>query len=52
VDVLTGAYRAYRARVHQRSLAAAGASLPDSEFAAERAAVSRIWDETLAGTPA
>ncbi len=44
VDVLTGAYRAYRQRLHHLSLAAASNILPESEFAAERAAVSAIWN--------
>jgi glutamate-ammonia-ligase adenylyltransferase len=47
VDVLTGAYRAYRARMHQRALAGAGAALPAEEFAQEREAVTRIWGQTM-----
>jgi len=44
VDVLTAAYRAYRQRLHHLSLEAAGNAVPDLEFAAERAAVSAIWN--------
>jgi glutamate-ammonia-ligase adenylyltransferase len=48
VDVLTQAYRAYRERGHHRSLQDSGSVVPAGEFAAERAAVRRIWDETFA----
>ncbi|MBV9621212.1 MAG: bifunctional [glutamate--ammonia ligase]-adenylyl-L-tyrosine phosphorylase/[glutamate--ammonia-ligase] adenylyltransferase [Gammaproteobacteria bacterium] len=47
VDLLTGAYRAYRARTHHLALADAEARVPASEFTAERAAVRRLWDATL-----
>ena len=47
VDVLTGAYRAFRGRSHHLSLAGAEAIVPDTEFSAERAAVTRIWNETM-----
>jgi [glutamine synthetase] adenylyltransferase / [glutamine synthetase]-adenylyl-L-tyrosine phosphorylase len=47
VDVLTEAYRAYRTRIHQRALAAAGPFVPADELAPERAAVTRIWRQTL-----
>jgi len=47
VDVLTGAYRAFRGRSHHLSLAGAPALVPDAEFVAERAAVTRIWDEAM-----
>lgn len=47
VDVLTGAYRAYRARGHQRSLRGEGAVVDGSEFRAERAAVAAVWDATF-----
>jgi glutamate-ammonia-ligase adenylyltransferase len=43
VDVLTNAYRAYRACLHHRSLDGKGAVIPASEFRAERAAVQAIW---------
>jgi Glutamine synthetase adenylyltransferase len=49
VDVLTGAYRAYRERAHHLSLSGRGPVVPASEFEAERAAVRRIWDETMLG---
>jgi [glutamine synthetase] adenylyltransferase / [glutamine synthetase]-adenylyl-L-tyrosine phosphorylase len=47
VDVLTGAYRAFRTRSHHLSLAGADAIVPPSEFMAERAAVTRIWNEAM-----
>ena len=46
-DVLTDAYRAYRASAHHRSLAGEGPLVPAQEFAATRAAVMRVWDDTL-----
>ena len=49
VDVLTQAYRAYRRRNHHRSLREEGAVIADSEFVAERAAVTAIWEATFAG---
>ncbi|MFM7396480.1 MAG: bifunctional [glutamate--ammonia ligase]-adenylyl-L-tyrosine phosphorylase/[glutamate--ammonia-ligase] adenylyltransferase [Gammaproteobacteria bacterium] len=52
VDVLTGAYRAYRMRNHHRSLREESGIIDASEFVAERAAVARIWEETFAGTTA
>jgi [glutamine synthetase] adenylyltransferase / [glutamine synthetase]-adenylyl-L-tyrosine phosphorylase len=47
VDVLTGAYRHYRACVHRRSLDNRGPVVPAAEFAAERAAVTHIWNATF-----
>jgi glutamate-ammonia-ligase adenylyltransferase len=47
VDVLTGAYRAYRQRLHHLSLEAEASLVPDAEFAAERAAVSAIWESAF-----
>jgi len=47
VDVLTAAYRAYRQRLHHLSLEQAGSAVPESEFAAERAAVSATWNATF-----
>jgi glutamate-ammonia-ligase adenylyltransferase len=47
VDVLTGAYRAFRGRSHHLALAGAEAIVPDTEFGAERAAVTRIWNEAM-----
>ncbi|MBM4198642.1 MAG: bifunctional [glutamate--ammonia ligase]-adenylyl-L-tyrosine phosphorylase/[glutamate--ammonia-ligase] adenylyltransferase, partial [Gammaproteobacteria bacterium] len=52
VDVLTQAYRAYRRRNHHRSLREQSGLIARSEFAAERAAVARIWDETFTGAAA
>jgi glutamate-ammonia-ligase adenylyltransferase len=47
VDVLTSAYRAYRARIHRLSLDGAAAIVPAEEFAAARAAVTALWNATL-----
>ena len=47
VDVLTGAYRAYRQRIHHLSLESGGSLVPSTEFTAERAAVSGIWQATV-----
>jgi glutamate-ammonia-ligase adenylyltransferase len=47
VDVLTRAYRAYRARIHRRALDGEGPVVEEREFAAERAAVISIWDRTM-----
>jgi glutamate-ammonia-ligase adenylyltransferase len=47
VDVLTGAYRAYRVRIHRRALDGLGPVVEESEFALERAAVISIWDQTM-----
>jgi glutamate-ammonia-ligase adenylyltransferase len=47
VDVLTGAYRAYRQRMHHLSLEAAGNVVPEAEFRDVRAAVTAIWDATM-----
>jgi [glutamine synthetase] adenylyltransferase / [glutamine synthetase]-adenylyl-L-tyrosine phosphorylase len=47
VDVLTAAYRAYRARSHHLSLAGEPALISLEEFGAERAAVTAIWDEVM-----
>ena len=44
VDVLTGAYRSYRQRLHHLSLEAEESIVPATEFTAERAAVTAIWD--------
>jgi glutamate-ammonia-ligase adenylyltransferase len=44
VDVLTGAYRAYRQRLHHLSLEAAGNVVPAEEFRDTRAAVTAIWN--------
>ncbi len=47
VDVLTGAYRDYRTRTHRLSLEDRTPIDGADEFAAERAAVTRIWDDTF-----
>jgi glutamate-ammonia-ligase adenylyltransferase len=47
VDVLSGAYRKYRARAHHLSLAGAAAVVPEAEFRDARAAVIRIWNDTM-----
>jgi len=51
VDRLTGAYRAYRARTHYLSLVGEEPMVPVEEFATERAAVTRIWNQTLNAEP-
>ena len=47
VDQLVGAYRAYRERTHRLALAGASPVVDASEFQAERAAVSAVWQETF-----
>ena len=47
IDVLTGAYRAYRELIHHRALDGAGPVVPDTVFRTERAAVIAIWDRTM-----
>ena len=49
VDVLTQAYRSYRATTHRLSLDDAAALVPAADFSATRAAVTRIWDATMTG---
>ena len=51
VDLLTGAYRAYRQRIHHLSLESGGSVVPESEFAAERTAVRSIWEATIGDPP-
>jgi glutamate-ammonia-ligase adenylyltransferase len=51
VDVLTGAYRAYRATAHHLSLAGQAALVPLEEFRAMRAEVTRIWDAAMGVEP-
>ena len=48
VDVLTAAYRSYRARTHHRSLAGETGLVAAEEFVAERTAVIAVWDEVMA----
>jgi glutamate-ammonia-ligase adenylyltransferase len=47
VDVLTAAYRAYRARIHRLSLDTAAPIVPAEDFAGLRAAVTALWDTTM-----
>jgi [glutamine synthetase] adenylyltransferase / [glutamine synthetase]-adenylyl-L-tyrosine phosphorylase len=47
VDTLTGAYRIFRSRTHHLSLEGAEPILPASAFIAERAAVTRVWNEAM-----
>jgi [glutamine synthetase] adenylyltransferase / [glutamine synthetase]-adenylyl-L-tyrosine phosphorylase len=47
IDTLTGAYLAYRTRLHHRALDERDAILAASEFTGERAAVIEIWDEVM-----
>jgi glutamate-ammonia-ligase adenylyltransferase len=47
IDTLTRAYRSYRARLHHRALDGLNAILPASELAAERAAVTAVWQRYL-----
>jgi glutamate-ammonia-ligase adenylyltransferase len=47
VDVLTAAYRAYRARIHRLSLDAAAPIVPAEDFAEVRAAVTALWHATM-----
>ena len=51
VDILTGAYRAYRATAHHLTLAGQPALVPPEEFRAVRAEVTRIWDAAMAAEP-
>jgi len=51
IDVLTAAYRRYRETIHHRSLDDSDAVLPAAELAAERAAVTGIWDQTMPSQP-
>jgi glutamate-ammonia-ligase adenylyltransferase len=48
VDVLTHAYRRYREVSHHRSLEGAEPIVPAAEFAGMRAAVTAIWNATMA----
>jgi glutamate-ammonia-ligase adenylyltransferase len=48
VDVLTGAYRAYRTRTHRLSLEDRSPIVGVEEFAGERAAVTAIWGAAFA----
>jgi len=52
VDVLTAAYRAYRTRTHHLFLAGGDALVAAAEFQDTRAAVTRLWEATMAAGPA
>jgi glutamate-ammonia-ligase adenylyltransferase len=47
VDILTAAYRAYRERTHRMSLEGGANVVPAEQFAAERAAVTTIWQSAM-----
>ena len=47
VQLLTDAYRKYRECSHHRTIAGLTAVVPASEFTAERAAVTAIWQQTM-----
>jgi [glutamine synthetase] adenylyltransferase / [glutamine synthetase]-adenylyl-L-tyrosine phosphorylase len=47
VDVLTNAYRAYRAATHRLSLDGAAPSVPATQFRDLRRAVTQLWDATM-----
>ena len=47
VDVLTAAYRAFRTRSHHLSLEGVEPIVPATEFVADRAAVTRVWNEAM-----
>jgi len=51
VDVLTRAYRAYRATAHHLALAGRPALTTPEEFATERAQVTRIWEAAMGADP-
>jgi [glutamine synthetase] adenylyltransferase / [glutamine synthetase]-adenylyl-L-tyrosine phosphorylase len=51
VDLLTRAYRAYRATAHHLALAGRPALADPKEFATERAGVTRIWDAAMGADP-
>jgi glutamate-ammonia-ligase adenylyltransferase len=52
VDLLIVAYQAYRVRTHHLSLMSENPIVASSEFTAERAAVTRIWNRAMADDPA
>ena len=47
VDVLTGAYRLYRASAHRLSLAGARPIVPATQFRDTRRAVTQLWKATM-----
>jgi [glutamine synthetase] adenylyltransferase / [glutamine synthetase]-adenylyl-L-tyrosine phosphorylase len=52
VDVLTTAYRQYRAAAHRLALDGVTSVVPAAEFSATRAAVTRVWGATMVDEPA
>jgi len=52
VDVLTAAYRAYRACAHRLSLDGAALLVPAAQFRVARAAVTALWDATMSAEEA
>src|SRR5205823_6597504 len=48
VDLLTRAYRAYRARTHHLALDGAAPIVPAAEFRELREEVTRLWNATMA----
>ncbi|TLY73758.1 MAG: hypothetical protein E6K46_00380 [Gammaproteobacteria bacterium] len=48
VDLLTRAYRAYRARTHHLALDGAAPIVPAVEFRELREEVTRLWNATMA----
>ncbi len=51
VDLLIVAYQAYRVRTHHLSLMNEKPIVASSEFATERAAVTRVWNRAMADEP-
>ena len=47
MDVLTGAYRLYRASTHRLSLAGARPIVPATQFRDTRRAVTQLWKATM-----
>jgi glutamate-ammonia-ligase adenylyltransferase len=47
VDVLTGAYRTYRQRLHHLALDGLGNVAPAADFATTREAVMEVWRQTM-----
>ncbi|HWJ05204.1 MAG TPA: bifunctional [glutamate--ammonia ligase]-adenylyl-L-tyrosine phosphorylase/[glutamate--ammonia-ligase] adenylyltransferase [Steroidobacteraceae bacterium] len=51
VDLLTGAYRTYRQRLHHLSLEGERSVAPAAEFETTRETVTRVWRDTMLDTP-
>ena len=51
VDVLTGAYRLYRQRIHHLSLEGDSSVVADGEFREPRERVGEIWAATMERDP-